>query len=872
VRPRVGLARAQGWKLHVSASVLTAHKVLRRVLPILVAERAQFKVAASLRMLASLNEGEAGISQIGKFVTVYPRSNVQAVRLAVALDRASRDLSGPPVPSDRALVADSLVHYRYGSFDGRRMQLRHGEIVPAMADPKGRLVPDRRSSSYVRPDWAADPFRAAGVADEDPPSTRVIEGRLLPVLALSESPRGNVYLALDLRNSRRCVVKTARRGSAICRDGRDARDQLRNEYLVLSRLMPDRRFPRPYELVELDGETCLVLEDLGGETLALHVEARRPLGHWVPTRRILAWATQMIDALRIVHGHGLVYRDVKPTNIVITASGRLKLIDFELAYDLSSSLPPMSLGTRGYMSPQQTSQARPAVTDDVYGVGAVLYFLTTGADPAQTPAAVPLADRPLAMLNPSVHPDLEAIIERCLDPDPTRRYPTMSSLAEALAAVRPEGPNLRVRPEKPRGRPGERPRAWYRKRAYQVGQTLIACVRRDGVVKVPGRNERHPDMMVSSDINMGVAGLVLALAELTADSNAGSLRRALRSACRLLSRAPRLDGPAKVPGLYVGQAGTATALLRAAQVLGDATLLDRAQEAGRAVARARHLSPDLFNGSAGRLRMHLLLWDETRESEQLGAAVESGEFLLRTARRGRRGEARWEIPAGFDALSGNSFLGYAHGAAGIADTLLDLYETCGDERFLDAATRAARWLTRLALPALPNRSGAEWPTVERGSPMGPMWCHGSTGIGKFFLHASRWSHITDALDIAERAGRSVAHGARSLGPVQCHGLAGNIEFLLDLYQATGKRSYVEDAGVLARLLDGFATRRGRMLLWPSDQATVFGPEYMTGYAGVAVCLLRLSDPTRRPGSLSRALFRMGRDGSAGSRAVASRAM
>src|SRR6266850_4099895 len=76
----------QGWKLHLSATVASALTVLERALPVLLADGASFKVARSLSDLQSLNEGRAGLSQVGKFITVYPTSDAHAVHLATALD------------------------------------------------------------------------------------------------------------------------------------------------------------------------------------------------------------------------------------------------------------------------------------------------------------------------------------------------------------------------------------------------------------------------------------------------------------------------------------------------------------------------------------------------------------------------------------------------------------------------------------------------------------------------------------------------------------------------------------------------------------------------------------------------------------------
>ena len=182
-------------KIHVSASVWSASAVLRRALPALLCEPVCLKVAAGPAVLAGLNDGTSGsLSQIGKFITVYPGDDEQAVRLAVALDERTCGLTGPRVPSDRPLRRGSLVHYRYGGFGGVFLQTPIGEITPALRTPTGELVPDVRSTAFQPPPWATDPFAAAGVVEDRAVPRRVIGGRYAIATPLHHSPRGAVHL------------------------------------------------------------------------------------------------------------------------------------------------------------------------------------------------------------------------------------------------------------------------------------------------------------------------------------------------------------------------------------------------------------------------------------------------------------------------------------------------------------------------------------------------------------------------------------------------------------------------------------------------------------------------------------------------------
>jgi hypothetical protein len=846
----------QGWKLHVSATVPVAEETLRRALPVLLAEPLTFKVAATHEALGVLNSGIGTLSQVGKFITVYPRDDAQAVLLSVALDEATRGLRGPAIPSDRPLRTGSAVHYRYGGFGGLTVQLRNGEIVPALRTPSGDLVPDVRRTIYQPPDWAADPFLAAGVAGERPAPLPLIGGRYLVMAPLHRSARGSVYLAVDLDRPRRCVLKQATADSMIGRGGQDARDRLRHEAAVLRRLGPDPRFPAVYDLIEQGNDLYVAMEDVAGETLEEYVLRLARRGCTLPGAQVVAWGRELAAMLGTIHAAGLVYRDLKSTNVIVTPEDRLRLVDFELASVKGADVAP-GTGTRGYLSPQQDAGVPPAVADDVYGLGALLAYMATAAEPSQAPRPAALLDRPLAMLNPTISPALADVVARCLHPDPATRFPDMTAVDAALAAVATRA-SVVAPAYGSESLPSAEADACHRSRdlARRLGDTLAAVAQ----PAPDGRRltwiSQHPLTagIRARDLNTGAAGTLLALAEIVADLDLAAHRDVLRAGIAWLVDAPRPGGE-PLPGLYVGEAGVGAALLRAGQVLRDPALIESAAARGRAVAAMPFESPDLFNGTAGRLRFHLLLWDETNAPEHLTHALAAGETLRASAEDAGGGETYWTIPPGFGGLSGLRYLGYAHGAAGIADALLDLFDATGDERFLEPARGAGRWLARQAISALDDGSGLNWPSTEGDESAVAYWCHGAAGIGRFFLHAAALDLLPEAEEIATRALRTVARGARWASPPPCHGLAGSIELLLDAYQATDDPAHLAEARSLARLLDAFALEQDGLLVWPAESPVRITPDYMVGYAGVAATMLRLAAPDRRPHGLSRRGFR-----------------
>ena len=418
VSHRQAIRHAEGWKLHVSAGHANAVEVLQRVLPVLLQETASFKITPSIAALDRLNQGRAGHSQVGKFITVYPNDDVQAVRLALALDSATPGLPGPPIPSDHPLQPGSLVHYRYGTFFPRYMQTLVGETVSALQAPDGTYIPDRRGITFTPPDWAIDPFVAAGVAGELPPPRLLIGDRFVIVGTMAVAARGAVYMALDLEEPRNCVLKMARRNATMTSDGSDACDRLRHEATMLQRLAAHLQVPQVIALVEQEGDLYLALEDVAGQTLAASIRAMALQGHGVGLDDLITWGRTLAQTLQRVHDAGFIYCDVKGSNIILTPDQQVRLIDFEYVYEVGVDAASTYGGTRGYFSPQQRAGLLPTVADTVYAVGAVLYSLATGIEPAEAPDPLALLARPVALTNPSLGTQLDQIIARCLDPDP----------------------------------------------------------------------------------------------------------------------------------------------------------------------------------------------------------------------------------------------------------------------------------------------------------------------------------------------------------------------------------------------------------------------------------------------------------------------
>ncbi len=189
----------------------------------------------------------------------------------------------------------------------------------------------------------------------------------------------------------------------------------------------------------------IVMELVDGEDVATLLARNGPL----PPRQAARLTAEAAHALGAAHARGIVHRDVKPGNILVSSDGRVKVTDFGIARawaDARLTLPGVTLGSVHYFSPEQAlgEQATPA--SDIYSLGIVLYELLTGRRPweGDNAAAVAMArisaPPPLVSdVRPNVPPVLEAIDRRALSPDPTARFPSAEAMAGALEAFLDEG-------------------------------------------------------------------------------------------------------------------------------------------------------------------------------------------------------------------------------------------------------------------------------------------------------------------------------------------------------------------------------------------------------------------------------------------------
>jgi eukaryotic-like serine/threonine-protein kinase len=264
---------------------------------------------------------------------------------------------------------------------------------------------------------------------------------------------GEVYRARDTRLDREVAIK-------VLPEHLSSNPELRERFEREARAISQLSHPHIcvlYDIGKHENADYLVLEYLEGETLGSRVR-RGPL----PTDQVLKFGAQMAEALDKAHRHGVVHRDLKPDNVMVTKSG-VKLLDFGLAKPVlgavgvaSSGAATMThsplttegtlVGTFQYMSPEQLEGQEADARSDIFALGCVLYEMMTGRrafegkSTAKVVAAIMTTEPPsITTLSPLTPASLERVVRKCLAKDPEERWQNAGDLASELRWIAESG-------------------------------------------------------------------------------------------------------------------------------------------------------------------------------------------------------------------------------------------------------------------------------------------------------------------------------------------------------------------------------------------------------------------------------------------------
>lgn len=201
--------------------------------------------------------------------------------------------------------------------------------------------------------------------------------------------------------------------------------------------------PEIYDYFPSKTRAYLVMEYINGRDLEQIINSATD---FLPVDMVLQWSIELCDVLGYLHQQSpepVIFRDVKPSNIMIDQHERIRLVDFGIAKIFQAGQKGTMIGTEGYSAPEQyRGEASPP--SDVYGVGATIHHLLTRRDPRLEPPFT-FAERPIREANPAVSPEFDAVIMKALSFKPDERFPDAAAMKEALEKLaKPRFPGVMI--------------------------------------------------------------------------------------------------------------------------------------------------------------------------------------------------------------------------------------------------------------------------------------------------------------------------------------------------------------------------------------------------------------------------------------------
>jgi class III lanthionine synthetase len=779
---------SQGWKIHVSACLDNAEEILTLVWQYCVSREIYFKFLPDRMAFLLRNAKYAPRGSSGKFITIYPRDEAACERILAELDAILSGAPGPYILSDLR-YGDGPLYVRYGGFTERYCLGSRGEMVHAIEDPGGELVPDPRSPVFTVPAWVRLPgFLAPHLAARN---SMTIAGLPFNVeQALHFSNGGGVYIAVDKRTGEQVILKEARPHAGLAADGSDAVARLLREHDFLRQLSGLGVAPEVRGYFEIGGHHFLAEEFIEGQPLNSCYAARYPLMTAEPdpanVSAYTTWALQICarieQAACVMHERGVIFNDLHMFNIMVRPDDTVALIDFEAASHVSEGRR-RTVGNPGFAAPANRS----GFGIDEYSTACIrlaMFMPLTSLFALDRSKAAQVATV-IADHFPVPAEFLEQAVLQITGRAPARQ--PVNGVADAQTADRSEYWSLF----------GAGDRAWDQLRAALVHSIRSSATPVRDDRHFPGDIEQFAAPGGGLGIAHGAAGVLYALSE-AAGVRVPEYEEWLIAHAANPAKGSRL-------GLYDGLAGVAWTLSR----LGHADAALRAAEMCLG-DRWERLGSDLYGGLAGFSLAMLALSDSQAEPALRDAGLRAAQIVAdRPLGRGNDHERA---------------AGLLRGAAGQALLFVRLYERTANPAYLDVAEAAIG--ADLDRCVTDHRGSLQ---VDDGWRILPYVGAGSAGIG---MVLDRLLAHRPSAALAEAAAK-IRIGARSAFYAQVGLFSGRAGMIL--YLADQDR---RDPHIVAqvRRCAWHAVRYAGGLAFPGDMLLRLSMDLGTGTAGVLLAL------------------------------------
>jgi hypothetical protein len=737
----------QGWKIHVSATNMNCKEILQHVSRLAIERTIQFKFAndtETLRLMTSKRWTRGGS---GKFITLYPPSDHAFHSFLESADQLLKEFSGSYILSDKRYRSNKCLYYRYGGMRSTTKLNLMGWPIEFLTSPNGEQIPDRRNPFFETPYWTSDPF-PADASDQHEERT-LNNGRFLVESALSYSNTGGVYLATDNETKRMVIIKEARPGVELSKDGQDAVSRLTQESKMLE--VASKTGVVPLLIATFwDWENFYLVEEyFEAEDMRGIMLINSPLLKFNPAKADIEsfyaiyqkLFVKLLEAIRALHECGVVIGDLSPTNILFEQrSESVRIIDLEGAFRPSFD-PPQDIHTPGFRADSENRSKNSDYDDDLYAIGVIMIY-----------AMFPIGA--MAYIRNDVFQNVLPVMIKDLGWEGTSVLETARGLMAGTVSCSEAIANLsdvvRIAPS-----------------GIDAGTVNLAgrldglC---DGLARFISCNYRldkayslfpidpFGQLVNPLGLYFGATGVLHGLTESGYVAPQPALDRYYQELNALnLENLP--------PGLLTGKAGIAWGLLEAGNIDDGLRFLDSANS--DAMAHSHH---SLYYGMAGIGMANIAAYQATKIERYRFAAERLTDTLKSYAVSTDRGLC-W-------GGEGQIQIGYGYGQSGVALFFLRMSQVTGDAHLLELGRRALEYDLSYGVEIEPGVvSFGESP--ERTETLEQYIEQGSGGIAKVAIRYGMWDRIDGLINDNYRK-YSCFSGL-------IYGVSGFIDVLLDAY-------------------------------------------------------------------------------------------
>ncbi len=254
----------------------------------------------------------------------------------------------------------------------------------------------------------------------------IVDGKYKILDKIGQGGMSVVYLAMNEKVNKQWAIKEVRK------DVTDNFEVVRQGLITETNLLKKLKHPNLpsiIDIIDTDETFLIVMDFIEGVTLSVYLEDNGPQ----PQEKVIGWASQLCDVLSYLHSreNPIIFRDIKPGNVMLKPNGDIVLIDFGIAreYKNQNSTDTVYLGTQGYAAPEQFGgHGQTDARTDIYCLGATMYHLLTGHNPSEPPYEM----YPIRHWNESLSSGLEDIILKCTQKNPDDRFQNCEELQYEL--------------------------------------------------------------------------------------------------------------------------------------------------------------------------------------------------------------------------------------------------------------------------------------------------------------------------------------------------------------------------------------------------------------------------------------------------------